>query len=636
MNEYEVCPAGLRRHRKDEIIGVLRDFKERYALPRLTLAFIGADGRMEVEHSYMTDPTHVVGYLPCDEGIVGQALYEDNAVFTSRNGSRFVHVDNRTELEIVSPIHYKGRPTGAVIVDFFQGDSFAIRGIDLLESNETKIQSFVTRFGQEFSESLDRLLPTEEQVSKLIIEIADECLIDSESVRGYIAVKETNGKLRYFPVGRNPEIFLPLTQAQGLCGEAFRKKKPIRANNVWNEKGYLPSDSKVKSEAVYPVVEREEAIAVVNMESTRAANYNSRKRWSAVETATEKVFHLAVDYRSIARVIDDTYAQYQEATVDLVEQLQMFEVSALRDGISPESVERVIAELIAAKMQYTFCADSAFVLDANERMSWPLELQFISEDVVFDELLSEQNGKYYLVAPLVVDGRHKLIVGVELSVQPSVLSLDICEQFCRVGANAIIRVRAQVRSYVFESLAVALISPNLENSLLDSIDSMLRVFEASHVTLFRVEQLGENQVLVPYISAPVVSEKTNEGFPYLAIDDDRTLSGLSSSLKKEFWIRSIYDQREIRSAVGIDRDAKWVKQAVKTESYDYRAYVGLPILGQNGELVGFLRVLYFPDSRLIPVFDDATRMRARILQHMLSGYFVEKISRTKITIENNN
>ncbi|GEO37696.1 hypothetical protein SAE02_18440 [Skermanella aerolata] len=292
-------------------------------VPRCLLAFVG-DGEIEVKRQFTTDHDWRIWHTDLEDGLIGEALRTGQIVEwdEKRPNTPFLKGDPRTIYEIAASISFKDKATAVLLIDYFKEDPAD-------RAHHWKIQGW----RGEIAEILATPEREETEIRNHILNAVQVSVDQTKSIRGYIALKQWDGTIRYFTAGQGRDKFRYLSQLEGICGEVMRTGVFQNVGNVWNHPQYRSSDDSIQSEAVAPIkVRGDECIGVLNLESAEANHYTP-EREAAILRSADEIIDLADRFR---RPVGVDIGAHSLLLSDLVEQF-----SAPEDNTRLPNEERI-------------------------------------------------------------------------------------------------------------------------------------------------------------------------------------------------------------------------------------------------------------------------------------------------------
>jgi putative methionine-R-sulfoxide reductase with GAF domain len=417
--------------------------------------------------------------------------YPDDTI----TSNKIRRIDPRVlEGEVVAPVFYNGGPSAVLLIDFFADE----RQTDF----DGKFRERILQATRELTNILENYSSDRVSTRTNILKAVRDCLTETRSVRGYLAIKGWDGKLDYLTTDTEEQpIFLALNQTEGLCGRVFQTGDPINARNVWSEKGYVASDTAVQSEYIYPVKFKDETVAVLNMESEELDHYND-ERVAIIVTSAQALKDLVEQYRKLDTLPSEAVDLQHAHVSDFIEQATTHCRSM--QTISDAAIQIEITDFIVKKLMRLF--------DGEKQIIWtdPAQPPVEMKDLRWGERIqegsiflngSESQERYLVYSPFRIDGFLKAIVGFVTTVGPPDIAKHVAEQFCRIGSSIAESTIESNRSALFELLIRDLLSKRDRRTLYEVVRLVPNIVDCDHCTILGVTTIGSEQIVVPLASS---------------------------------------------------------------------------------------------------------------------------------------
>lgn len=581
-------------------------------LPRCLIAFVG-EKEIEVKQQFTTDLSWRILHGGLNEGLIGKALRTDQIETWKEGDSEadFLRGDMRTIQEFAATIKFSGKTTAVLLIDYFKTDG-----------PERTTQWEIEQRRRELTEILEKPNRERNEIENHIIFTAGEAVKRTESTRGYIALKNWDGKLRYFTAGYETKRFRSLSQLEGICGEVLRTGVFQNAGNVWLHPQYQSSDDSIQSEAVAPInVPGGECVGVLNLESPERDHYTPKRVEIILELA-ENVVKSADRFR---RPLEGGIGVHSRLLSDLVEQF-----SAPGDGARLGSEEKIwdwAKELCIRKIvSLDSVSEATFVdMSAPDEKGTP---RFRSANDGNEPGQSkEKNGVWTCEFDLLADSITRSRVEVRFLDRPKRTTLEIIEQFCRLTSNEVRRRGIELRAAEFERFVAEIRRVSLggavdKEALLARMPGMLqRMMHCSHVTYFQVTERAPNglPILRPWQSTAPRLTFSSEEYHYKACPEDG-LTGFAASQTDVLLLKTM----SMAALQSIDPRLPAHLRAEKITEDDtakIRSLFAMPLF--DGEtLIGVFRG--HRTARFIGIsFTETDRDRLRLVQFLLGKVLSE-------------
>lgn len=244
---------------------------------------------------------YAVGYPPdaigrvvlkAGEGLVGRSVADGTPLLVNDLGAdpRYVAIAEGMQSELVVPLLAKGKPIGALNILSRRRDGFAESNIAILrqfgshvaaalmnarlfelERREAEVFEALAEIGREVAAILDL-----DALLDRIVQLARR-LIDYRTF-GIMLVNDETGELEMkvgFQYGER--VSLPrVRMGAGLVGHAALHRVPVLVNDVSRDARYIKVVDDVRSELVVPLLVRDRAIGVFDLESPELDKFDKR------------------------------------------------------------------------------------------------------------------------------------------------------------------------------------------------------------------------------------------------------------------------------------------------------------------------------------------------------------------------
>jgi putative methionine-R-sulfoxide reductase with GAF domain len=486
----------------------------------------------------------------------------------------YFEADPRVATELVGPIHCKGKVTGVVLAD-------RIDQSRIYNQEETALfTGFLHRIDQEILKATLKVerRKTEEHAKYQLTNIANHCYSETLSARGYIAVKRWDGLLEYFTVGEGKEMFLDLAPHEGLCGKVFRTgllENPKQS--LLKDGNYIPSDSDINSEIVFPIKSNGETIGVINLESYAPDAYDEK----VVELLAGEAENAVVHAEIFTKPPDPEFGY---AIADLFK-------SSL--GVRPPPLPEEFGEEIRSTLERW----ALKLLHGRRCEYWlsrhnaqpPLLRGLTWEDAV----LGTPTGSPYdtnkiLYAPLLLQGEPFLVIALELEHEPRPQEVKTLKALCRIASEAFRRARYEYRVRCFINLMGTLISRDCSEMLINQVvQDVPFLLQSNHCSLFYYLRHNESVLFAvgPSTAKQVHMKGHNSGYLPLMSDG---LTGFVAATGVPLRILNVRDEKELS---GIHPELAWKSLVSEEIEIDCRSYLAVPIfdLQEPEKVIGVLR-----------------------------------------------
>jgi putative methionine-R-sulfoxide reductase with GAF domain len=497
LMKSDVFPSDWRSVIDADLRCLLEEARVELGMEKVYAGFIVADEAIHYPPSLKMQRDTYAFDVRYDVGIVGLALLHDKVYcWPDDDETRAWHIENdpHATREIVGPLHHKGKTVGTIW--------FASRDKDKRfrpdDRDKETLYRYINKVDQLLSETYDGLV---QGVDPKLQELAERCLHETNSDRGYIAIEKPDKDLKYFMVGKDTEKFLPLTRFEGLCGLAFQRARLINCGNVFQEPRYRPSHPDVRAELVVPIVEKdssgERSIGLINLESYKINHFSKFAETLVADVAT-KAARLARIYRKWEDERRGTPAEQVSERVlngyvGFLESAAYVKTSEAKPSL--ESRATFTDALLDCAKQVT---------GAREAFWWREETEIPHDWSIVDVLDEAQfdSQKKLRIATHIRDEGEKIgILGVEadfINHVRATQTVALLKSTARVGAAMYKVARRTDRDAEIISLAQQLIeSPPEASTIVHLVQRLQQLLESRHCTLFLTLKLGDRRYLIP-------------------------------------------------------------------------------------------------------------------------------------------
>jgi len=484
----------------------------------------------------------------------------------------YAKADERVQTEIVGPIHFKGKITGVVLYDCTD------EGRRYGESERRAFSDFLQHIDREIYDSIER--PNEElKVAAELTEIINNCYKVTYSARGYIAVKRWDGLLEYFKAGEETELFLDLAPHEGLCGKVLRTGKMAYVKEkLFSEHHYIPSDTEIQSEIVYPIKYDSETIGVINLESKAPYAYDDE----AVERLLKDKAKLAALSAKFYRTPSDPEVGF--AIADLYHTSLWIRPPESRDELEEDiraTLKRWLVKLLKAKVVAIWQRDDRARPSFLPDISW--------EDAVKGAPVAFPPGYgKTLIAPVLMQGEPLFVVALELGGEGKSQDQKTMKALCGIASEFLRRARYEYRIRRFIKLVDHLIArPHSEAIIEQAVHDAPFILQSNHCTLFYQLRLDGEELFVP---GPSTAGETHIRGPYPGylpkLHDG--LTGFVAQTGRPLRIDDVNDKSELEE---IDKDLVWKSRISEEVEWDCRSFLAYPIFDPSdyAKVIGVIR-----------------------------------------------
>ncbi len=293
----------------DELLVTIPDLIARIIAFDAFAIYLLDDRRQELRIAYS------VGYpdraaerirLRVGEGLVGVSIVERNPIVANdlAREPRYVEVVPDMRAQVVAPLVYKGRPIGALSIlsrstdCFSESDALMVRqfGVHVAVALENARLFDKERAVAEVFETLaniSREIASILDLDELLMRIAQltRRLVDYRTF-GIMLVNEVEGDLEMrLALQYGERVQLPRVRlGEGLVGYAALHRQPVYVPDVAQDSRYIRVVPDVRSELVIPLLHKDRAIGVFDLESPELDAFD---KWH-IEILTLLATHAAV------------------------------------------------------------------------------------------------------------------------------------------------------------------------------------------------------------------------------------------------------------------------------------------------------------------------------------------------------
>ncbi len=601
----------------------LRKTSEKLDVERAFVTFI--DEATPGDSPMFSNPAALIGgkvaTIRVNEGLSGQVVKLDRVLTWPKDPESedaYYSADSNVTTELVAPIHSEGHVVGVVVFDSTKKD---------------------LRFGDEEKEIVELCISDlDEKISSIVenkqnlISAAFICCGETASDRGYIAVRTLDGSLAYFHTGRDTYRFLTLSESEGLCGRVLQSGDPINSGNVLDESDYVPSDPLIRSEIIYPILNGDEVIGIVNMESSNKNAYG-KKEETRVEKIAYKVAKDANRYRVM--LLNE---RYSDAAWDLlasyINKLNRAEKEATSGGFSDksDSLEKDFIDILQIKSQSVLHGQESSFWKEDEKKTGlfeKIDCEGASKEV--SGLIDSPSEDYTIVfSAVLIDGGLYGICAVKIRGVAYDGQERALRRMCEIASISIRRWRHQRKHQLHIELFHQLVLKGNNESVIELVVKTLpKLLESQHCTLFhKVHDNGEKRLMVTHSTTNMIQEGfCNE--PWYLLDGKSGLTPYIAVSQKTLNIKDVTDKNELSK---IDYGLEWLGKLSESENSKCRSFLGTPIFdpeisSEDRNVIGVLRIhrdLMSKVSRYGSQDEKTIEMVAYFLAFPLRKYLIDR------------
>lgn len=487
----------------------------------------------------------------------------------------YVETDPRVVTELVGPIHYKGKVTGVVLADRI------VQGRVYNQEEKALFTSFLHLIDREIRDATFRLerRQSEEDAKGHLNTIAGHCYNASPlTARGYIAVKRWDGLLEYFTFGEGKEMFLDLAPHEGLCGKVLRTGQFENPEQPLLEVGdYIPSDSSINSEIVYPINSNGETIGIINLESYVPEAYDEKVVKLLAKEAAD-----AIPYAEIFTKPPDS--QFGYAIADLFKSSLVVRPHSKFEEFKREvrgTLERWAKKMLPVSRCVYWLRREDIQPSLLRGLSW----ETAAQGTPAYSLSSRDN---ILFAPLLLQGEPQFIIALELETEPSPQEVKTLRALCRIASEALRRARYEYRVRDFIKLLETLTLQDGSETLINQVvQEMPFILQSNHCSLFYCLRHAESEVFVlgPSTAKEIHAKGQRSGYLPLVSEG---LTGFVAATGVPLRILNVRDGKELKN---IHPALEWKSLISEEIEVDCRSYLAVPIFNpqEPEKVIGVLR-----------------------------------------------
>lgn len=192
--------------------------------------------------------------------------------------------------------------------------SILMENIELYKSLIERVKELSTFYN--LSQEIPGILDLDKVLNRIILNLKPLVPFESGGILLYNSEIDALEVKAY--LGPKLEEFKGIIKVgQGLAGNAFLQKKPIIANDVRKDSRYIPGAPGILSEVAVPLIYQNEAIGVLNLESTTLNTYNENhlRILTYFASLTSLAIRNAVLFEDVKRRVDELKALNEISSV---------------------------------------------------------------------------------------------------------------------------------------------------------------------------------------------------------------------------------------------------------------------------------------------------------------------------------
>jgi putative methionine-R-sulfoxide reductase with GAF domain len=538
---------------------------------KITKAFIGyveEDDIVSIDPElWMGRSSFPVRVLSTSEGLCGLAIQKNLVHAYPLDPEAREHIvlvgDEKLKTigEIAGPLRYGDEVTGVVLVH----SSDPNRPFDA--ASKKLFRNYLAKMNDEVRAAEETRKTARTQLTRIA---EDCCRAIPMTRRGYVAVKDWDGRLAYFYTPSEAAPFLNLDQWEGLCGEVLSTGRPIVAGNVFEHPAYKPSDPDIRSEIVYPIFDGEETIGVVNLESTEK---------DAFEDSEERVRNAADDALKWA----NEFRQPPSDHFGYVLGDYVGSVAGLLESDAHKAIDDLVSD-VNGKIIDLLRRKGSKAIGGRRSEWWPKEERppFAGERAAVPYAEGILHGgfdgpdqRFTIHAQVIVSGKPYGTIGIEKDRYRAEDS-HVLQSFCRATAfflqhgDRSHRLRTSIR------LLRRLTLESFGGMVEETVDRLRLIVGGESCTLFFKTRVLDRDVFVPgptTVRNQVFRARAlQDGDPWYESDPESGLTAWVASTGRSLRIKDIKDTVELGK---IDRQLRWGKWLA--EEGESRSYLACPV-----------------------------------------------------------
>lgn len=591
----ELCSHQLRHH--------LTELAEAAHATFAYFGFINSDEMVYVPRDLRIPENPYVMQIEWTEGLTGKAMTQGRAyVWNSQQQGEDLPIKMATNLcsEVAVPIYYGGAVAGAIWID---------RAADCQTFTDTDKQL-----------CLEAALKCEEEIAQKVKEIesipdtlrraAQKCLARTNSRRGYIAVRNADDLLDYYPVGEATRVFLDLSMYEGLCGEVFRTGLPINQGDVHSHPKYIPSGEEIESELIMPIIDHSgpfegRVIGIINLESSERDAYHDTHVAFVKNQAATLEETVTLLRRSVDRIADSIITT-------------VFEVFHSANQIVFESACE--SDCVEREIQSRVCSVTSGVLTAST-VSWHSDaLERVSVDHGDGGVHKISAGdSVKLSCSMLIAG--EAVGRLEATWNPASLCDErlhsrilrlVCYYTARFLSNWDLRRRLAQYVEIVDRLAGGVDDGAI---LSECVQLVPRVLESRHCTIFHVVDAFGKRVLVPGPSSSDGGRYKGVRESYYDVTSQSGLTAWVAFHGRPLWLSNIEDADELQR---VSPELRWARRVAEEVDARPRAFLAYPVKDESGDVIGVIRTFRDVSNRRA-VFTELDAQMMATISVLVSG-----------------
>lgn len=227
--------------------------------------------------------------IPLGEGITGAAAVERRPLLVGdvRTDTRYLSALDAVRAELAVPMIARGKVVGVIDVQSTRVDAFGEYDLSILRLIASRVaysidnarlyrraqrQNLTLRTLARISHEFSSILDLDELLRKIADTVRGIISYDAFSI---LLVDEARQLLRHrFSVRYDQEVELDaIPMGKGITGAAAESRQPVRVENTQTDSRYIPSHPNIRSEVAIPLMIRDHAAGVMDLENSRLGYY---------------------------------------------------------------------------------------------------------------------------------------------------------------------------------------------------------------------------------------------------------------------------------------------------------------------------------------------------------------------------
>ncbi len=455
--------------------------------PRVMLGFSTGRGDLDVRRNLRSQDNWRIVHTSQLEGKIGKTFASGSPQRWRRgdDDDDYKEGDARTTEEFCYPVKSGDDVVAVLLVDFFSGEEVGDEG------------RFVNRLLEVIHELEEILSASDKEKAKLrsrVTNLTQEILSATDSLRGYTAVRGWDGSIEYFPVGEKIKVFRELNFEEGLSGHAFSTRSIVNLGNVWRHPKYLSSDDRIVSEIVVPLIDNDQCIGVLNLESVAPDAYlDSQIENNVVSYANQ----IALAVQDLLKTSSEGTPQSVLAAAYLHSQLVFDDSSSSQDDVSIYLVERY-TRILSKSLDLLFGPTGHFTYEFDDKKIKKKNstLRTFEPDVTVTPKSTEIS--LFIARKGILVSELKL----RMAEKPNRAELETAQALARIVSNDLSRKHRELKTRsLFTLVSKIAAASGTASTWLSLPHELAAILEVDDVTCFNASVLSDGAtVLLPVSS----------------------------------------------------------------------------------------------------------------------------------------